>query len=97
MNDAQRIMMYDASKKSVAAAYLLWFFLGFFGAHRFYLGKVGSAIGMLVLTLLSIPLAIILVGFLTWAAVGLWWLVDAFLVPGMIREHNVRLAAAYGG
>ncbi|WP_342621698.1 NINE protein, partial [Pseudomonas aeruginosa] len=24
-------------------AYLLWFFLGGFGAHRFYLGKTGTA------------------------------------------------------
>lgn len=38
-----------ARKDKVAAA-LLAFFLGIFGVHRFYLGKVGSGIAMLVLT-----------------------------------------------
>jgi len=32
--------------KNLLAAYLLWFFLGIFGAHRFYLGRTGSAVGV---------------------------------------------------
>ncbi|RYC10049.1 TM2 domain-containing protein [Ciceribacter ferrooxidans] len=35
--------------KSLGVAYLLWFFLGSFGAHRFYLGRPLSAILILVL------------------------------------------------
>ncbi len=96
MNDAQRVMLYDASKKSVAAAYLLWFFLGWFGAHRFYAGKTASAVVMLVLALITVPLVYVLIGFVTWAIVGLWWIVDAFLIPGLIRDYNLRLAVAYG-
>ncbi|HEY5125193.1 MAG TPA: NINE protein [Ignavibacteria bacterium] len=30
--------------KSKGVAYLLWFFFGIFGAHKFYLGKVGIGI-----------------------------------------------------
>jgi TM2 domain-containing membrane protein YozV len=30
--------------KSKTTAYLLWFFLGWLSAHRFYLGKTGSGI-----------------------------------------------------
>ncbi len=37
-------------RKDKIAAALLAFFLGIFGVHRFYLGKVGSGIAMLVLT-----------------------------------------------
>ena len=37
-------------RKDKVAAALLAFFLGIFGVHRFYLGKVGSGIAMLVLT-----------------------------------------------
>ena len=96
MNDAQRVMLYDASKKSVAAAYLLWFFLGWFGAHRFYAGKIGSAVVMLILALITVPLMYVLIGFVTWAIVGLWWIVDAFLIPGLIRDYNLRLAVPYG-
>lgn len=30
--------------KSKGVAYLLWFFFGLFGFHKFYLGKVGSGL-----------------------------------------------------
>jgi hypothetical protein len=36
-------------KKSTGAAYLLWFFLSAFSAHRLYLGKTGSAVAQIVL------------------------------------------------
>ena len=41
----------DESDRRILPAFLLAFFLGVFGAHRFYTGKTGSAITMLVLTL----------------------------------------------
>ena len=51
---------------------------------------------MLVLALITVPLVYVLIGFVTWAIVGLWWIVDAFLIPGLIRDYNLRLAVAYG-
>lgn len=62
---------------NIVIAYLLWFLLGIFSAHRFYLGRAGSA----VLQILSY---FILIGFL-------WLFVDAFLIPGMIRERKDRI------
>ncbi|WP_213982099.1 TM2 domain-containing protein [Sphingomonas sp. dw_22] len=59
---------------SVGVAYLLWFFLWFVSAHRFYLGRPGTAI-------LQILSYFILIGFL-------WVLIDAFLIPGMVRDKN---------
>jgi TM2 domain-containing membrane protein YozV len=59
---------------SVGAAYLLWLFTWFVSGHRFYLGRPGTAI-------LQILTYFILVGFV-------WLLVDAFLMPGMIREKK---------
>lgn len=38
-----------ADRNKIVAA-LLAFFLGIFGVHRFYLGRIGSGIAMLVLT-----------------------------------------------
>lgn len=93
MNDAQTMMMYDAAKKSLAVTYLLWWFLGTFGAHRFYMGRTGSAIAMLVITLLSFPLALIFIGFIGFMLIGVWWIVDAFLIPGIVRGFNTQLAA----
>ena len=85
-------MQYDAMKKSVGVAFLLWFFLGGFGAHRFYLKHTGTAIAMLIITVVSIPLTLVIVGFIGLAAVGIWWIVDAFLISGMVEKYNLDLA-----
>lgn len=85
-------MQYDAMKKSVGVAFLFWFFLGGFGAHRFYLKHTGTAIAMLIITVVSIPLTLVIVGFIGLAAVGIWWIVDAFLISGMVEKYNLDLA-----
>jgi len=59
---------------NAGAAYLLWFFLWFVSGHRFYLGRPGTAC-------LQILSYFVLIGFF-------WLLIDAFLIPGMIREQN---------
>ena len=43
----------DVSSKSRLATSLLAWFLGIFGAHRFYVGKVGTAVVMLILGILA--------------------------------------------
>jgi len=43
----------DVSPKSRLATSLLAWFLGHFGAHRFYTGKIGTAVTMLVMGVLS--------------------------------------------
>jgi len=74
-NPARQHMIYDANRKSTGVAYLLWFFLGGFGAHRFYLGQTGTAVTQLLLLLLGwIPM------FVGWIALGIWLFVDLFLI-----------------
>ena len=78
-------LLFEANRKSTGAAYLLWFFLGGFGAHRFYLGRTASGIAQLLLLLLGwIPL------FVGWFVLGIWWLIDAFLIPDIIRADNLQ-------
>lgn len=89
--DVKTMMRYDANKKSALLAYALWFFLGFFGVHRMYLGRVTSGVAMLVLHGLSWLTYYILIGFVGFAILGLWWLIDALLIPGATREYNNRL------
>ena len=84
-------MRYDANKKSALLAYILWFFLGFFGLHRMYLGRVGSGVAMLLLHGLSWLTYVILIGWVGFAILGLWWLIDALLIPGMARDYNNRM------
>lgn len=59
-------------KKSAGAAYLLWFFVGWLSAHRFYLGKPVTAI-------LQIISYLFLIGFL-------WWILDIVLIPRIISD-----------
>ena len=85
---------YDIEKKSLLAAYVLWFFLGYVGAHRFYLGRPVSGFIMLALSAVTLLLTLVsfgLLGFL-WFVVGLWWLIDALLVPGIVADRNGRIA-----
>ena len=58
----------DKHKKSKGAAFALWFFTGGIGGHRYYMGDIGYAIAMT----------------LTLGGLGLWTLVDAFLISGAI-------------
>jgi len=90
-SDATRMMRYDANKKSPLVAYLLWFFLGMLGGHRFYLGRIGSAVAILLLTIASWILTFVAIGLVLLLIPGIWVLVDAFLIPGMVRDFNNRL------
>lgn len=85
------LMRYDANKRSAGIAYLLWFFMGSLGVHRFCLKRTGSAAAMLIITLVSIPLCIVGVGLVGLCVVGLWAVVDAFLIPGITQDYNNRL------
>lgn len=85
---------YDIEKKSLLVAYLLWFFLGYVGGHRFYLGRPLSGLIMLALSAVILVLTFVSFGFLSflWFIVGLWWLIDALLIPGIVSGRNSRLA-----
>lgn len=76
--------------KSVALAYVLWFFLGYLGIHRMYCGRVGSGVAMLVMTVFGGILASALIGHLLLVAVGVWWLIDLFLTAGMAMGPRRR-------
>jgi TM2 domain-containing membrane protein YozV len=66
--------------KSIVVAYLLWglVFLGFAGIHRFYAGKWISG----------------LIWLFTGGLFLLGQVIDVILIPGMIREANLRTQLA---
>ena len=81
--------------RSLAIAYLLWFFLGGFGAHRFYLGAYITGAVQLVLLLGGAGLMLMGQGSAGWfigvvplTLLGLWWLVDAFLTNDMVKKRS---------
>ncbi len=93
--EERRYMAYDAGKKSALLAYLLWFFLGTFGIHRFYLGRIFTGLMMLGLTVMGSITAWILVGYIPLGIVFVWWLLDALLTYHMVEQYNGRLARRY--
>ena len=91
MSDAMQSPNYSGGK-SVALAYVLLVLLGQFGAHRYYLGEKETATALLVITLASLLLMTVGIGFLTiWITFG-WVIVDLFLVPRMARKHDILVA-----
>ncbi len=99
MNDAaasRAMMEYDARSRSALLAYILWFFLGMFGAHRMYAGRVPSGILQLLIHGFGWLTTPILIGWLFIAVWALWWVIDAFLIPGWIRDYNLAIARRLG-
>ena len=67
-----------ASPKSRLAAALLAWFLGFLGIHRFYVGKVGTGILMIV----------------TLGGLGIWVLIDFIIILlGSFKDKEERYLA----
>jgi TM2 domain-containing membrane protein YozV len=79
--------------KSIVVAYVLLVLLGGFGAHRFYLGRLRTAIAMLALNLLGWLLIAPGVGVMLLLPLVLWMIVDLFLVPGMVAASRQNLRA----
>ncbi len=61
--------------KSKSTAYLLWFFLGLIGVHKFYLGKIGM--GILYIC--------------TGGIYGIGWLFDLFTLGKQVDLANALL------
>lgn len=61
------------SDKRILPAFLLCFFVGIFGAHRFYVGKIGTAI-LQILTL---------------GGLGIWAFIDfIMIIVGAFTDKN---------
>ncbi len=74
---------------NIAIAYVLWFFLGSFGVHRFYLGSPGIGGGQLALTLSGLFLC----GIPNLACL-IWLIVDACLIPSVCQARTQMIYAA---
>ncbi len=83
MTDQQQMMFmarYSLVRKDVTAAILLAFFLGSFGAHRFYMGEIGLGFLYILFCWTFIPHIIALV--------------ECFFLPDRVRQYNAVQAAA---
>lgn len=89
LNTQDRILVEQRvtnDKPSVGVAYLFAIFLlGLFGAHRFYLGRTGTGVIMLLLTLTFFGCII----------TGVWLFIDLFRIPGMVRDKTEDIRQKY--
>jgi TM2 domain-containing membrane protein YozV len=67
-------------ERELWVAYLLWFFLGLIGVHKFYVNKIGMGI------LYIFTGGIFLIG----------WLIDLFTLPSQVRKYNAEVRSMSG-
>lgn len=83
--DTRELMLLESEVKNqgknMVVAYILWYFLGLFGGHRFYMGRTGTAVTQLILSITVIGLI----------ATCIWWIVDAFLVHTWVKQYNAEI------
>jgi hypothetical protein len=69
------VLAAETSEKTMVVAALLCFFFGPFGFHRFYVGKIGTGILMI----------------LTLGGLGIWTLIDfVMIIVGSFRDSEGR-------
>ena len=73
-----KLLHYYENHRKVEIAYLFWLLAGLVGAHRFYMRRQGSAVAMLLLTIIIVGIPITII----------WWIIDAILIPSIVRELN---------
>jgi len=70
----------SATDKRILPAFLLCFFVGIFGVHRFYVGKIGTGIAQL----------------LTLGGLGIWAFVDLIMLAcGVFTDANGNKITAW--
>lgn len=91
-NDLVKTGELGISPKSRLAASLFAIFLGEFGIHRFYIGKKGSAVAMLLLGIIGVSTWWLGVGLVPLIIVGIWALVDFIIaVSGQMKDKDGKL------
>lgn len=75
-------------KKDFNIAFLLWLFLGWFGAHRFYLGFLESKT-MFTIGLYTVLFAILKLdpSFLLFGMLFIWQIYDIFLIKNYFKSE----------
>ena len=85
--------------KNLVLAYLLWFLLGFLGAHRYYVGQFLKGllflVGTIAATALSVPNipATRIAGAIIVVVLFVFWIIDAFKLRKLVEAVGLSPSA----
>jgi len=68
---------FQSNSHSLAIGYVLWFFFGLLGGHRFYYGKQITGV----------------LWFFTFGLLGIGWIIDAFLLPLFDKDADSKYSS----
>lgn len=78
----------ESQGKNMVVAYLLWWFLGWLGIHRLYLGRPATGVAQGALMVIGTATTFIFIGFFFLIIWGVWWMADAYFVQKYVKNIN---------
>lgn len=75
LNEGQKAYILSVELKNPTVALIFSIFLGYLGIDRFYIGHIGLGVAKLLLS---------------WMTLGIWPVVDWFLIMGATRQTNLE-------
>lgn len=81
-------------QQNVILAYILWWFLGVFGAHRFYTGQSKGWL-YIVLLIVGIITSFLVVGYFILLGLAIWWIIDGFKLHKVVKLQNLEVLNNY--
>ncbi|RXJ60791.1 NINE protein [Candidatus Marinarcus aquaticus] len=81
-------------QQNVILAYVLWWFLGIFGAHRFYTGQSKGWLYIVLFIVAAITLFAI-IGYFIFVGLFIWWIIDGFNLHKIVKLQNLEVLNNY--
>jgi len=83
----------NIANKSIGIALLLWLFLGFLGAHRFYMGDFKYGRWQLILSIIGVITLFIMIGWVILLGVVAWVLYDLVVIFRFFEGQPVGIVS----
>jgi len=77
-----------AAPKNVVLAYVLWFFLGVFGVHQYYIGNMKRGLFILAAWAIAAITSAIFIGGIIGLALFVYWIYEAVTLNDQVQEAN---------
>jgi len=79
-----------SQQNNVLLAYVLWWFLGWLGIHRFYTGQKFGWL-YIVLGITAMITSMIFIGYFIFIGLFVWWSIDGINLSNYIKSKNLRI------